>query len=117
MEKLKTIYEIVKKVVEHHSGFKNISIKGKRDNAACIRYIYYQLCLESAKEDYSHTRAAKTIKRDHNNSLYGINKFQELKNQPWFHQYLDIYNVCYNDLNDRIKQANAYTEEVEQLAF
>ena len=95
---IKSNYEIIKRIVEKNARVKKLDITGHYDGVALIRYIYYQLCFNYIGKKYSHTAAAKLLKRDHNNSRYGLRAFKKLKNQKFFKSYIEIYNDSYSEL-------------------
>ena len=109
---IKTNYEIIKGIVEKRAKIKNLSIKGKYDGAFMYRYIYYKLCKDYMGKKYVHDTAAKTIKRDHNNSCYGIKTFNKLKDQKFFKRYLNIYVDCGIELLQLESQVNKLIKEL-----
>ena len=95
---IKNNYEIIKAIVERNSNNKDLSVVGKYDGLCSYRFVYYKICADYLKDDYNHTRASKAIKRGHNNSIYALKKFDELKDQLYFHSYLKLYNKCLYEL-------------------
>ena len=103
---IKTNYEIIKAIVERKSNNKDISIYGKYDGFSNFRYVYYELCKDYLEKKYSHTDAAITIKRDHNNSRYALRAFNNFTNQKFFDSYLELYNACNIELKRVEKEIN-----------
>ena len=103
---IKNNYQIIKRIVEVKSNNKDLSIKGCADGLVLYRCIYYKLCKDYLKKQYNHTSASKEINRDHNNSRYALMNFNELKDQKFFHTYIDLYNECNIVLKEIEKEIN-----------
>ena len=91
---IKNNYEIIKAIVERKSKCNDLSIEGVYKGLSLTRFVYYKLCQDYMKNKYSHTDAAKAIKRGHNNALRSIKKYEELYYQEFFKYYKSIYIAC-----------------------
>ena len=95
---IKNNYEIIKAIVESKSKCNDLSMRGVYKGLSITRFVYYKLCLGYIKNEYSHTDAARTIKRDHNHSIRGLKKYDELYGQEFFEYYKSLYIDCSMEL-------------------
>ncbi len=107
---IKTNYEIIKGIVESKSNCKDLSEKGQYKGLSLTRCVYYQLCKDYMGKKYSHTDAAKTINRDHNNSCYGLRSFKKFNGQEFFWVYVKIYVDCTDKLKELETRINREIE-------
>jgi len=91
---IKTNYQIIKGLVEKISNCKDLSEKGQYKGLSLTRCVYYQLCCDYMGKDYVHMDAAKTIKKYHSGSIYGLKNFERFKSQEFFNSYMMIYVDC-----------------------
>ena len=109
---IKTNYEIIKGLVEKTSNCKDLSEKGQYKGLSLTRCVYYQLCYDYMGKDYVHIDAAKTIKKYHSGSIYGLKNFERFESQEFFHYYYDVYIECIRDLGKLETQVNKLIKEL-----
>ena len=116
---IKTNYEIIKAIVERKSKCNDLSAKGVYKGLSLTRFVYYKLCLDYMKSEYTHTAGAKAINRGHNHSLRGVKKYDELYNQEFFEYYKSLYVDCTIELLELEVKINALirTQESEGVAY
>ena len=104
---IKNNYEIIKGIVERKSNNKDLAMKGVYKGLSLTRFVYYKLCSDYMKSEYTHTAGAKAINRGHNHSLRGVKKYDELYDQEFFKRYKSLYVDCCIELLELEIKINA----------
>lgn len=90
--------DLIKYLVEKHSGFKDIGIKSRDDKLPDLKKIYCKLCKEHTKASLKTIADSLSYCYNHASVLYNINKFDDLLETNQLH-HVQVYNSVSEVLN------------------
>ena len=108
-------YKFIKSVVDELTG-RDLSEKTKKNRLDELRFIYYQLCYDFDKLGWNLTDCAKVVNQKHTSSSYGVKKFDDYRDQPFFSDMMVLYHECTKKLEQKLKTNSlALFKEIDTL--